>query len=251
MKVVQVGRQTDLADKITYRSNNQNPVDIRDQRSTDPVQRDLQEQMREHYGSTLFFAIREGERSTAPQVLNNKTAAQFLMAVYLKEPWNAVRKVRLFDTDYRRIFSHSVTAHRLFLVNLLVAVTNDSKDDLDSELRTSFSSIRFTLAFLIAQILRRSERGRLLLDRPQLWLPDKLDEVKTALTKHARDIVRSVNYFVSKQSEESAGRGEDFDPKVAFKSERAVRDLEHQVISLAERLAMDVPSYWFDVEPKG
>jgi hypothetical protein len=251
VKVSQVEPQTDLADKITHRSNNQNPVDIRDQRSTDSVQRDLQAQMAEHYGSSLFFAIREGERPTAPEVLDNKTAAQFLMAVYLREPWNAVRKVRLFDTDYRRIFDHTINAHKLFLLNLLVEVIDDRRDELDAQLRASFASIRFTLAFLLSQVLRKSNQGALLLEYPERWLPDQLAEVKSALTPLAQQIVRSVNHYVTSETQERAERGEDFDPKVAFKSRTAVGNLAHQVISIAERLAMEVPSYWFEVEPHG
>jgi hypothetical protein len=80
-------------------------------------------------------------------------------------------------------------------------------------------------------------------------LPDQLAEVKRALTPLAQQIVRSVNYYVTSETQERAERGEDFDPKVAFKSRSAVGNLEHQVISIAERLAMEVPSYWFDVEP--
>ena len=249
VKVVEVGPQTDLADKITYRSNNQNPVDIRDQRSTDAVQRDLQAQVAQNYGDRLFFTIREGERSTAPETLDNKTAAQFLMAVYLREPWNAVRKVRLFDTDYRRIFDHTVNAHKLFLLKLLVVIVDERRDELDAQLRASFASIRFTLAFLLSQVLRKSDRGSLLLAYPERWLPDQIDEVKSALTPLAQQIVRSVNHYVTSETQDAVERGKDFDPKVAFKSRTAVGNLEHQVISIAERLAMEVPSYWFDVEP--
>ena len=250
VKVVRVGQETDLADKITYRSNNQNPVDIRDQRSTDLVQRDLQAEMAQHYGTRLFLAIREGERPTAPETLDNKTAAQFLMAVYLREPWNAVRKVRLFDTDYRRIFDHTVNAHKLFLLNLLVEVIDERRDELDAELRASFASIRFTLAFLLSQVLRKSERGSLLLEYPERWLPAQIVEVKEALTPLAQQIVRSVNYYVKSETQDAIKRGDDFDPKVAFKSQKAVENLEHQVISLTERLAMEVDHYWFAVEPQ-
>jgi hypothetical protein len=251
VKVVQVGPQTDLADKITYRSNNQNPVDIRDQRSTDSVQRDLQAQMEEFYGESLFFAIREGEHPTAPHVLDNKAAAQFLMAVYLQEPWNAVRKVRLFDTDYRRIFDHTVNAHKLFLLDLFIEIIDERRDELDAQLRASFASIRFTLAFLLSQVLRKSDRGSLLLEYPERWLPDQRAAVKSALAPLAQQIVRSVNHFVASETQERAERGDDFDPKVAFKSRSAVGNLEHQVISIAERLAMEVPSYWFNLEPHG
>jgi hypothetical protein len=250
VKIVRVERQTDLADKITYRSNNQNPVDIRDQRSTDIVQRDLQAQMQQSYGSMLFYAIREGERPTAPEVLDNKTAAQFLMAVYLCEPWNAVRKVRLFDTDYRRIFDHTVTAHKLFLLKLFVKVIDEQRNDLDAELRASFASIRFTLAFLLSQFLRKSDLGSQLLEYPERWLPGQVTEVEGALLPLAQEIVKSVNHYVISEARDRADNGEDFDPKVAFKSKTAVGDLEHQVVRLSERLAMGVDSYWFEVEPK-
>lgn len=250
VKIVRVEQETDLADKITYRSNNQNPVDIRDQRSTDLVQRDLQTEMAQHYGAMLFFAIREGEKPTAPATLDNKTAAQFLMAVYLREPWNAVRKVRLFDTDYRRIFDHNVNAHRLFLLNLFVEVIDERRDELDAELRASFASIRFTLAFLLSQVVRKSDRGSLLLECPERWLPGQVVEVKEALTPLAQQIVRSVNHYVTSERHDALERHEDFDPKVAFKSRSAVSNLEHQVISLTERLAMEVEHYWFDIEPQ-
>lgn len=250
VKVVRVEQDTDLADKITYRSNNQNPVDIRDQRSTDLIQRDLQAEMKQHYGSLLFFAIREGERPTAPNTLDNKTAAQFLMAIYLEEPWNAVRKVRLFDTDYRRIFDHTVNAHKLYLLNVIVKIIDDRRDELDAQLRASFASIRFTLAFLLSQVLRKSDRGTQLLENPERWLPAKELDVTAALIPLAQQIVKSVNHYVTSESEDREEKGEDFDPKVAFKSRSEVGKLEHQVISLSERLAMEVEHYWFEVEPQ-
>jgi len=250
VKVVAVEAQTDLADKITYRSNNQNPVDIRDQRSTDAVQRDLQAQMAEFYGGELFFAIREGQPPTAPNVLDNKTAAQFLMACYLMEPWNAVRKVRLFDTDYRRIFDHTVNAHKLYLLDLISEIVSERRDELDPELRASFASIRFTIAFLLSQVLRKSDLGCLLLEYPDRWMPDEREEVKIALTPLAQQLVRSVNHYVTSESQERASRDEDFDPKVAFKNRAEVGRLEHQVISIAERLSMEVEHYWFEVDPR-
>jgi hypothetical protein len=249
VKVVQVERHTDIADKITFRSNNQNPVDIRDQRSTDLIQRDLQAQVRGEYGDKLFFAIREGERPTAPSVLDNKTAAQFLMAVYLKEPWNAVRKVRLFDDDYRRIFDYTVTGHKLYLMHLFVGIVDEQRNDLRDELAASFASIRFTLAFLISQLLRQSDRGRMLLDSPERWLPDREQEVRQALLLLARDVVKSVNFYVEQERKDRTDRGEDFDAKVVFKSRAGVNDVENQVLRLSERLAMQVPNYWFDVPP--
>jgi AIPR protein len=54
VKVVQLGDDVELADTITYRSNNQNAVNIRDQRANDAIQRDLQRQVADKYGDSLL-----------------------------------------------------------------------------------------------------------------------------------------------------------------------------------------------------
>ena len=50
VKVIDLGNDPKLVDDITYRSNNQNPVNIRDQRGTHPIQRQLQQDVRSSYG---------------------------------------------------------------------------------------------------------------------------------------------------------------------------------------------------------
>lgn len=246
VKVVQVERQTDLADKITYRSNNQNPVDIRDQRSTDVIQRDLQAQVAETYGDYLFYSIRQGETTEAPETLSNQTAAQFLMAIYLEEPWNAVRKVRLFDHDYRRIFGRDVDAHRLFLIHNVQKVVESVRQRLRPDLASSFASVRFTLAHLLAQMLRQTEHGTAFLATPDRWLPDLTSAVNDAMTGLAQEVVDSVNFFIEEEEQE---KGDSFDPKVVFKSQRGVADVESQVLRLGRRLAKQDPTYFFELEP--
>jgi hypothetical protein len=247
VKVVQVGAHNDLTDKITYRTNNQNPVDIRDQRSTDSIQRDLQTQVREKYGTSMAFGIREGETFGATPVLDNQLAAQLITAVYLREPWNAVRKVRLFDEDYRRIFSRSVDAHRLFLLYRLSLAIDSVRNKLSAELRSSFSSVRLTLAHLISQTLDESELGQTLQEHPQRWLPAQSRAVDKALKRMATEVVDSVNYFVDAERQE---KGEAFDPKTVFKSQQGVRKVEREVRRDSRRHAERDPSYLFKVKPK-
>jgi hypothetical protein len=246
VKAVRIDRHSDVADKITYRSNNQNPVDIRDQRSTDVIQRDLQSQVHKEYGSRLGYSIRQGEQINAAAVLDNKTAAQLLMAVYLGEPWNAVRKVRLFDDDYRRIFNRLVDAHRLYLMHLIGETVDAVRENLRPELVASFASVRLTLAHLLAQLLRESEVGRELLEAPGRWLPEKEQEVREGLLRIAREVVDSVNFHVDEETREQA---DAFDPKVAFKSQRGVSELENEVVRFGRRQARRDDAYLFDVSP--
>ncbi len=246
VKVVEVERHSDLADKITYRSNNQNPVDIRDQRSTDVIQRDLQKQVHDRYGQDLAYEIREGEHPTAREILDNKVAAQFLMAVYQKEPWLAVRKVRLFDEEYHRIFNRTVDAPKLFLLHHLSKVIGTMQARLRPELAASFATVRLTIAHLVGQVLRETERGRELLESPGRWLPDRLSKITDALTTLTEDVVDSVNFYVEN---EEAEKGESFDPKVVFKSASGVRPMENEVLRSSRRQAKRNKDYFFDLKP--
>ncbi|MDO5501177.1 MAG: AIPR family protein, partial [Propionibacteriaceae bacterium] len=104
VKVVEIGSSPEHAEKITYRSNNQNAVTMRDQRSNDVVMRSLQSRISETFGDDFALAVRLGEEPAAKIVMDNTLAAQMITACYRQEPWAAVRKVRLFEDDFRIIF---------------------------------------------------------------------------------------------------------------------------------------------------
>jgi hypothetical protein len=249
VKVVQVDTASDLPEKITYRTNNQNSVDIRDQRSRDPIQRDLQEEVRQAFGAAFGYTIRRGEPVNAAEVLANENAAQMIMATYLGEPWNAVRKVRLFDEDYRRIFNRSINAYKLYLLYLLMNAVESARGRLRADLASSFSSIRFTLAFLLAQTLRETEQGRELLDNPQRFLPDQRADVEQSLNALASEVADSINAFVQSEQTEADDRGTVYDAKVAFKSRGGVQAVEQEVLRLGRRLAQRDESFFFQVDP--
>jgi hypothetical protein len=249
-KFVEIGDNPQLGSLITYRSNNQNPVDMRDQRSTDRIQRDLQAQMAEGYGDRLFVSIRNGETPTAPETLDNRVAAQLIMAIWLQEPWAAVRKVRLFDQDYGRVFSRHMTADRLFLAHELNKLVENRRSDLVPELRASFASVRFTLIYLVSLLVRQSDLGNRLFDQPGEWLPEKLDDVLARLDDFVDEAIQSVNFHVQNAQQEAEEKEITYDPKVAFKSREGVRDLEQSVMTFSRRLAKKEPdTYHFDVAP--
>lgn len=245
VKVIQVAEGTKLADAVTYRSNNQNAVDIRDQRATDVIQRDLRKQVEERYGPALGYEVRQGDRSEAQETIDNKTAAQFLMAIYLKEPWNAVRKVRLFDEDYRRIFNRSLTVHQIYFVHIVRKVVDSVRGNLRADLAGSFASVRVTLANLIAEVLRLSDGGALLIDKPEKWLPELTAQVEQLLSRLAEDVVETVNYYIDQQQ---SARPE-FDPKVVFKAKPGVEAVQHEVTRDARAIARKDVEYLFSLEP--
>ena len=252
VKVVETGGRAALADRITYRSNNQNPVNTRDLRANDRVQRDLQNEVTARYGDELFYDIRRGQPNDgAHAVLDNQLAAQMLLATWLGEPWAAVRKLKLFDQDYHRIFRRA-TADKLFFAYMLNKEIEAARSKLRPELQTSFASVRFTLAHLVAQVLRLSDLGARLLDEPGSWLPDQLKDIAERLEYYVDIVVEETNYFVSDREEQRQQNpdAEPFDPKTIFKASTGVRPLERQVIQAVKAIARRADSdILFDLKP--
>jgi len=252
VKVVQLDDSTTLADTITYRSNNQNAVNIRDQRANDPIQRDLQRQVEETYGDRLFFAIRRGEQSPrSVEVLQNQDAAQLIMAIWLKEPWAAVRKLKLFDEEYRRIFGRGIDAHKLYLAHRLGQMVDARRADLRASLSTSFASVRFTVVYLTAAVARESNRGAQFFENPGLWLPEKEAEVTAKLEELMDHVVTELNNYAQAREEAQASdaTAPAFDAKIAFKSQGSIRLIEQPTMSLTRALARRIDDFLFDEAP--
>lgn len=245
VKIVEVGDSEAIADLITYRSNNQNPVTMRDQRSSDSAMRDLKHGVAEIFDNEFALVTRLGESAGARVELDNALAAQLIMAAYLSEPWAAVRKVRLFDQDYRRIFNRHVTPWRLYLLHLIDEAVSAQRRHLGSELRGSFSSVRFALVYLVAELLRSSQQGEGLLEAPEAWLPEEATAVSAVLEEMAREVVESVNDHVETELNES----DDFDPKTIFKSQVGIQPLRKDVVRDARRQERRKDSYLFSVAP--
>lgn len=241
VKVIELGDSLDLADRITYRTNNQNAVNQRDLRSTDPTQRDLQKQVADLYGSEMAYSIRAGAETGGVAVLDNTTAAQLLMAAYLREPWNSVRKVRLFDQDYHRIFKRDITAHHLYLLLHMDRLVVAHRSKLLPELQASFASVRLTLVYLLAHALALLPPGDELLAHPERWLPDRLAEVQDQLRELLEDIVGDLNYYVGDKVEEDSL----FDPKVVFKSKSGITPVERDVARTVLKARKKDPEYGF------
>jgi hypothetical protein len=192
VKVVELPESdSSLSDTITYRANNQNPVNIRDQRSTDSIQLDLQRQVSAAFGTTFGYTVKAGENLGTERVLDNMLAAQMITAVFGQRPWAAVRKVRLFDQDYHDLFTSNIDAHKLYLLQLISEAVDAARDALRGELRSSFASVRFTVAALVADVLRLSPQGDLLLQHPERWLPAQSRKVLDFFIELARGADRA------------------------------------------------------------
>ena len=250
VKIVELpSANSGLSDIITYRANNQNAVNMRDQRSTDSTQLDLKRQVEQTFAGKFAYIIKTGALVAGVESLDNTLAAQLIVAVYRQRPWAAVRKVRLFDEDYHEVFKQDITAYTLRFLYLLNLAVEAARDDLKGELRSSFASVRFTIASLTADILRLSPLGLQLLDQPSDWLPSQEKEVAEKLVTLTREVATHLNSYVGEQQKSAAEDGTDFDAKTVFKSQQGVNPLQARVTMLGRWMGDRDEDYLFNIAP--
>ena len=106
VKFVEVRKDSELINKITHRSNNQNAIKARDFKANDKIQVRLQNEFRQNFGGSIFYQVKRGEDSSgAATVLDNETVAKMLLSYDLMQPWSAHQTYKVFDETYRDIFS--------------------------------------------------------------------------------------------------------------------------------------------------
>jgi hypothetical protein len=144
-----------LVENITYATNSQNPVDLRDLRANDDIQKRLEMDVRQLGYS--YKRKRGGESSRqAVDEISLGVAAEAILAIWRKEPHRA----KFFEREhfgklYAKIFDHGLNGAQLILATLIyrVAETKRKRPDDDAPEFMPYAS-RF-IAMRIGQYLLR------------------------------------------------------------------------------------------------
>ena len=104
IRVVRVGDDRKLPETIAYRTNNQNAISLRDLSSNDVTQVQLKSAFDDLFGNEITYTIKRGEQVNVEQ-LANEYAGRLLLALYVKEPWSAHQKYRIFGDLETKIFN--------------------------------------------------------------------------------------------------------------------------------------------------
>lgn len=146
--------QQDIVHDITFATNSQNPVDLRDLRSNDPIQKQLALGLNDLGYS---YKRQREDGSGGPQVVTTSIVAESVLAIWRKRPHQAkFRRKEHFGKLYQDIFSQLNAAQALIAVLIFRAVENERK-------RPSLGSNDFIpyashyLAMLIGQKLLKDQ----------------------------------------------------------------------------------------------
>jgi hypothetical protein len=110
---------------ITYAINSQNPVDLKDLRSSDPRQKQLELSMKE-----LGYEYRRqrSERALTPKEISVGTAAEAVLSVWRKHPQQAkFRSGEHFGKLYGEIFTADLTAAQVVTAVLLFRIAENKR----------------------------------------------------------------------------------------------------------------------------
>ena len=111
--------------RITYATNSQNPVDLRDLRSNDEIQKNLEIGMRE-LGYTYKRQREEGNGGA--NVVTSLTVAEAVLAIWGQKPHQAkFRRGELFGKLYEEIFQGLNAAQAVLAVLIFRYVENERK----------------------------------------------------------------------------------------------------------------------------
>jgi hypothetical protein len=145
----------DFVRDITYATNSQNPVDLRDLRSNDEVQQQLEIGI-----SNLGFSYKRQREDTSSgsNTITAHIAAEATLAVWRRMPQQAkFRRKEHFGKLYPTIFNHLQAAQVLLAVLIFRMVENERKRPDDADPPTFLPYASHYLAMLIGDALMKNK----------------------------------------------------------------------------------------------
>lgn len=229
VRFVKVGDDRSLADSIAYRTNNQNPISLRDLSANDATQLQIKSDFDKDFGWDSTYSIKRGEPANA-EVLPNESAGQILLSLYVGEPWSAHQKYKVFGEFRRRIFRYGIDANHIRLAQLIFQVSQSALDGMENERIRRYTLTRYIVLYLIGEVLRQEKDGQVLLDSPAEYLEKSDGNGRTTqkaifglINGIAREVVTEFSFYVNEQ-------GEAYDYKSKFKSEKEVKRIRTEVV---------------------
>ncbi len=226
VRAIAVKGDTELADKITTNSNNQNAIKPRDMRSNHGIQQRLKAEI-EASGYDLSYEVKRGEKLTGP-VLDNEDAGLILLAMELGEPWSCHQKYKIMDESHSKIFGRpDVTGWKIIGLYELFSTLDNVIDQFDDKSFGQYTLTKYFLAHAVSQIICSSESGqKAFYDFEKIIKDGKLKEFCEVFESIARTSVNDLNAEIAEQSE-----AQTFDYKSDLKNQNWSKSMAGRLLA--------------------
>jgi hypothetical protein len=228
-RLIEVGDNDALAKDVTYRSNNQNGISLKDLRSNDRIQVALQEQVKAELGTKIFLQIKAGEPGPAgTENVTNEFAGQCILAFYMGRSYAAHQKFRIFGDDYEDIFRRA-DSWRIYLTTRVFHVAVKALEGSKYQSVAQYSLTRFVFMQCLAGVLQLFTEGTSLMENPKASLQASEKHVLETLSRISSIMVSDFDRYIETKSAAKDGVESDWDYKSAFKSVTEVRALATEI----------------------
>lgn len=234
VRIVRVNGNRSLSEVIAYRTNNQNPISLRDLRSNDDTQVQLKAEFDALFSPDTTYMIKRGETATGNE-LSNEYAGQLMLAFFVGEPWSAHQKYRIFGEDEKRIFRYGVNAYNVRLAQLMSQTIEQALNRIASERIRKYSLTKFVLMYFVGELVKHNADGKTLLNDPSAYLSTlkttnpKENEIITQFKDLAHLAVTELNFYIKEHGEEA------YDYKSEFKSPKSVQAIKNELLKAFEK----------------
>ena len=234
VRIVKVGNDRRLPETIAYRTNNQNPISLRDLASNDVTQVRIQNEFDQLFGNKCRYAIKRGEEEAIPE-LPNELAGRVLLALYVREPWSTHQKYRIFGDLDSKIFNYHIGASHIRLAHLLYEVIALRLSMIENQRLARYGLTHFLVLFFLGELMRLSPSGRRLFENPLEVLStnsrvNPKEEVVIAQSRALLEwLITELNYTVRELG------GDSYDYKREFKSPKAVITIRDTLLKAFEK----------------
>ncbi len=231
-RLIEIKPESDLIPKITYNSNNQNGIKVRDFRSNTQTQVRLQQEITQDYPQ-YFYRIKTGDEPGQRIVIDNELAGRILLVFDLQEPWAVQNTSKIFDEWHQKIFSRpQVTGERIVTLFKLYTEIQQDLEKIKPELFSKYQITTFFLLYLIAEILSGDEVGRDFTKKPDTFC--KTPNQESYLFECIHIILGELIIDINAEFEERGG--ENFDSKKVFKSSNSLKSLKKDVLASYQKV---------------
>ena len=232
VRFVRVGEDRSLAASIAYKTNNQNPISLRDLSANDSTQTQIRAEFDSLFGFDSNYLIKRGAPASKKD-LPNELAGQLLLSLYAKEPWSSHQKYKIFGELEPEIFKYGINANHIRFAQLAMQECEKQLGKCKQAKVRTYGLTRFLVLYFVGELMRKQPDGESILDNPAKYLRhSNLDsdranlerELMKEISSLAGYAVTELNYYIEDHG------GDAYDYKSEFKSEKNVGAIRLEIL---------------------
>ncbi|MDO8885862.1 AIPR family protein [Candidatus Oleimmundimicrobium sp.] len=227
-KIIEVTPHSRLIQDITYYTNNQNAINLKDLKSNDRVQIGLKSRFEEVFGGDVLYRIKRGESPEGYKtVIDMDFAAQLIEAFFLRAPYNTHLKSKMFSGRYTKIFSRRITPQRIYLAYLIYKIIEDNIKELDNVQTRHYGLAKFAILRFFREILGNDKFGGEIIENPNDYVTGRnLEIFDRSIKKLFKLVALDINAYVAEYIKKEEGF---FDYKNLFKNQEFVDNMNIEI----------------------